>query len=123
MKQFYQIHELAKLFNLCPDTLRYYEEKGLLHPVRGENRYRRYGIQDICTLNVIRSLRDLGLGLYNLGSGGAVGRGYLRVETIRVTMPDGRSGVLRFDGQRRCTVEDAEGVLRDLCSRREEGER
>ena len=45
MKQFYQIHELAKLFNLCPDTLRYYEEKGLLHPVRGENRYRMYGIQ------------------------------------------------------------------------------
>ena len=35
MKQFYQIHELAKLFDLCPDTLRYYEEKGLLHPVRG----------------------------------------------------------------------------------------
>ena len=54
MKQFYQIHELAKLFDLCPDTLRYYEEKGLLHPVRGENRYRMYGIQDVCTLNIIR---------------------------------------------------------------------
>lgn len=72
---------------------------------------------------LVYALRDLGLGLYNLGSGGAVGRGYLRVETIRVTMPDGRSGVLRFDGQRRCTVEDAEGVLRDLCGRRKEGER
>lgn len=59
MKEFYQIHELAKLFDLCPDTLRYYEEKGLLHPVRGENRYRLYGIQDICTLNIIRSLREL----------------------------------------------------------------
>ena len=59
MKQFYQIHELAKLFDLCPDTLRYYEEKGLLHPVRGENRYRMYGIQDVCTLNIIRSLREL----------------------------------------------------------------
>ena len=59
MKQFYQIHELAKLFDLCPDTLRYYEEKGLLHPVRGENRYRMYGIQDVCTLNIIRALREL----------------------------------------------------------------
>ena len=49
MKEFYQIHELAKLFDLCPDTLRYYEEKGLLHPVRGENRYRMYGIQDVCS--------------------------------------------------------------------------
>jgi len=61
LKQFYQIHELAKLFDLCPDTLRYYEEKGLLHPVRGENRYRMYGIQDVCTLNIIRSLRELGI--------------------------------------------------------------
>ena len=59
MKQFYQIHELAKLFDLCPDTLRYYEEKGLLHPVRGEKRYRMYGIQDVCTLNIIRALREL----------------------------------------------------------------
>ena len=59
MKEFYQIHELAKLFDLCPDTLRYYEEKGLLHPVRGENRYRLYGIQDICTLNIIRAMREL----------------------------------------------------------------
>ena len=58
MKQFYQIHELAKLFNLCPDTLRYYEEKGLLHPVRGENRYRMYGIQDVCTLNIICAQRE-----------------------------------------------------------------
>ena len=61
MKEYYPIHELAKLFDLCPDTLRYYEEKGLLHPTRGENRYRRYGIQDICTLNIIRALRALDL--------------------------------------------------------------
>lgn len=59
MKEYYNISEIASLFGLCPDTLRYYEEKGLLHPVRGENRYRMYGIQDICTLNVIRSLREL----------------------------------------------------------------
>ena len=47
MKEFYRIHELSGLFGLCPDTLRYYEEKGLLHPARGENRYRMYGIQDV----------------------------------------------------------------------------
>lgn len=68
MKEFYQIHELAKLFDLCPDTLRYYEEKGLLHPVRGENRYRLYGIQDVCTLNIIRSLRELDLPTREIGS-------------------------------------------------------
>lgn len=35
MKDLYKIHEIAKLFGLHPDTLRYYEEKGLLHPERG----------------------------------------------------------------------------------------
>lgn len=61
MKNYYKIHEIAQLFRLHPDTLRYYEEKGLLSPVRGENGYRMYTIQDICTLNVIRSLRELDL--------------------------------------------------------------
>lgn len=61
MKEYYRIHELAQLFGLCPDTLRYYEERGLLHPARGENGYRMYGIQDVVTLNIIRSLRDVDL--------------------------------------------------------------
>lgn len=61
MKNLYKIHEIARLFHLHPDTLRYYEEKGLLHPVRGKSNYRMYTIQDICTLNVIRSLRELDL--------------------------------------------------------------
>ena len=59
LKDLYKIHEIAKLFHLHPDTLRYYEEKNLLHPVRGENGYRMYTIQDVCTLNVVRSLREL----------------------------------------------------------------
>ena len=37
MKDLYKIHEIAKLFGLHPDTLRYYEEKGLLHPERGHS--------------------------------------------------------------------------------------
>lgn len=61
MKDLYKIHEIARLFHLHPDTLRYYEEKGLLHPLRGESGYRMYTIQDVCTLNVIRALRELDL--------------------------------------------------------------
>lgn len=61
MKDLYKIHEIARLFHLHPDTLRYYEERGLLRPVRGDSGYRMYTIQDICTLNVIRSLRELDL--------------------------------------------------------------
>ena len=79
MKEFYQIHELAKLFGLHQDTLRYYEEKGMLHPSRGENRYRQYGIQDICTLNIIRSLRELGMTSEEI-------RSYLDKRTVQETL-------------------------------------
>lgn len=68
MRQLYSISRIADLYGLCPDTLRYYEEKGLLHPVRGENRYRMYGIRDICTLNVIRSLRGLDMPVERIGA-------------------------------------------------------
>lgn len=59
MKDYYQITEVAKLYGLCTDTLRYYEEQGLLHPHRSEAGYRLYSIDDICNLNVIRALRAL----------------------------------------------------------------
>ena len=90
MKEYYQIHELAKLFDLCPDTLRYYEEKGLLHPTRGENRYRMYGIQDVCTLNIIRSLRGLDLPTKDI-------RGYLERRSVGETLEllDREEGLLR----------------------------
>lgn len=68
MKDYYQVSELARLFSLHPDTLRYYEEKRLLHPERGENGYRMYSIQDLCTLNIIRSLRELGMPVERIGA-------------------------------------------------------
>lgn len=68
MKDLYKIHEIAKLFGLHPDTLRYYEEKGLLRPERGENGYRMYTIQDVCTLNIIRSQRELGVPVEEIGA-------------------------------------------------------
>ena len=79
MKESYTISELAKLFNLNPDTLRYYEERGILHPIRSENRYRMYGIQDICTLNVVRALRELGMPLEEI-------RDYLEGRTVTGTL-------------------------------------
>lgn len=58
----------------------------------------------LCGL-LLYALRDLGLGLYNLGSGWAIGRGLVAVEEIRAIMQDGESVVLRFDGQG--------GIIRD----------
>lgn len=59
MKQFYKIGEISKLYQIGPDSLRYYEELGLLQPIRGENGYRMYGLYDLWRLNVIRDLRRL----------------------------------------------------------------
>ena len=59
MKEYYKITEVARLYGLCTDTLRYYEEQGLLHPHRSETGYRLYSIDDICNPNVIRALREL----------------------------------------------------------------
>ena len=61
MSVHFRVAELAGLYGLNSDTLRYYEEQGLLHPRRGENRYRAYSIADLCDLNIIRSLRELGV--------------------------------------------------------------
>ena len=112
MKEYYQIHELAKLFELCPDTLRYYEEKGLLHPTRGENRYRLYGIQDVCTLNIIRSLRGLDLPTKDI-------RGYLERRSVGETLEllDREEGLLK----RR--MEELEAARKEAAERRARLER
>ena len=36
-EKYYTIGEIAKLYHLGVDTIRYYEEKGILKPNRGEN--------------------------------------------------------------------------------------
>ena len=71
---------------------------------------------------LLYALRDLGLGLYSLGSGGAIGRGYLSVREIKAVTPDGTEARLIFDKQHRCTVEDPAGIfqtwLNDLGGKR-----
>lgn len=59
MKASYKISEISALYNICPDSLRYYEEKGILSPRRDKNGYRLYGITDIWKLNVLKDLRLL----------------------------------------------------------------
>lgn len=90
----YKISELARLFSLCPDTLRYYEERGLLHPTRGENGYRQYGIQDICTLNIVRSLREIGMAVEEI-------RAYLQRRSLASTLAllDKEDALLRARAQ------------------------
>ena len=59
MKEFFKIGEISKLYHIGADSLRYYEELGILSPKRGENQYRLYSLNDLWKLNVIRDLRSL----------------------------------------------------------------
>lgn len=63
-----------------------------------------------CTL-LLYALRDLGLGLYNLGSGGAIGRGYITVGSITAQTPEGQMIELTFDAERKCVISDPDGLF------------
>lgn len=59
MKDSFKIGEISKLYKIGPDSLRYYEELGILTPKRGPNGYRQYSTSDLWRINVIRDLREL----------------------------------------------------------------
>ena len=86
-------------------------EEPLSTPVRLELSVRQGSNMEYALL--LYALRDLGLGLYNLGSGGAIGRGYVNVSEIVVTGPEGRQATLRFDGEQRCQLDDPNNLVAD----------
>lgn len=61
MKKFFKIGEISKLYGIGVDSIRYYEEIGIIKPERSESGYRHYSIHDIWRLNVIRDLRSIDL--------------------------------------------------------------
>ncbi|MCI9639094.1 MerR family transcriptional regulator [Anaerovoracaceae bacterium 41-7] len=63
MKEYYKIGEISALYGIGTDSLRYYEEIGILKPHRDNNGYRMYGIGDIRTLNILRDLRTIGFSM------------------------------------------------------------
>ena len=66
MKEYYKIGEISRLYGIGTDSLRYYEEIGILKPRRDDNGYRMYGINDIQTLNVLRELRSIGFSMQEI---------------------------------------------------------
>ncbi|MEE0741988.1 MAG: MerR family transcriptional regulator [Emergencia sp.] len=68
MKKYYKIGEISKLYGIGPDSLRYYEEIGILKPGRDDNGYRMYTISDIRTLNILRELRSIGFSMEEIKS-------------------------------------------------------
>ncbi|HFQ7888011.1 Zn(2+)-responsive transcriptional regulator [Enterobacter roggenkampii] len=60
----YRIGELAKLANVTPDTIRYYEKQQMInHEVRTEGGFRLYTDNDLQRLRFIRYARQLGFTL------------------------------------------------------------
>ena len=54
----YTIGEVARMMNIAPSTLRYYEKEGLLSlGVRASNGQRTYTDDDIATLSIIEYLK------------------------------------------------------------------
>lgn len=60
----FQIGEIARFFDVPTSTLRYWEDKGVLHPKKGiENHYREYTIEDLMTISDVIFYKNLGLRL------------------------------------------------------------
>ncbi|PKH18751.1 Zn(2+)-responsive transcriptional regulator [Enterobacterales bacterium CwR94] len=60
----YRIGQLAKLANVTPDTIRYYEKMALMgHEARTEGGFRLYTAEDLQRLRFIRYGRQLGFTL------------------------------------------------------------
>ncbi|KGP90313.1 transcriptional regulator [Pontibacillus chungwhensis BH030062] len=56
-----KIKEVANRLNTTPRTIRFYEEKGLIQPDKGENDYRSYSDDHLWRLQTILALREVGL--------------------------------------------------------------
>jgi len=63
-KPCYMIGVVAEMLGVHPQTLRFYEKKGLLRPSRTEGRTRMYSAEDVEELaRLLRLSRDLGVNL------------------------------------------------------------
>ena len=60
---------------------------------------------------LLYALRDLGLGLYSLGSGSSIGRGLLKVSELRAEAPGGRCARLTFQDFSVSDIADDTGLV------------
>ena len=62
----YSISQMAKLFDLEPHTLRFYEKEGILSPGRAENGTRRYTEEDVSQMEMLLCLKSTGMPLKDI---------------------------------------------------------
>lgn len=67
MDKSYTISEIAKIFNITTNKIRFYEKKGLLLPFRDlDSEYRKFDKNDIVRLQSILLYRSIGLSIDNI---------------------------------------------------------
>ncbi|CUS25360.1 hypothetical protein FC70_GL001254 [Paucilactobacillus oligofermentans DSM 15707 = LMG 22743] len=62
-KNIYTIGDFAQLTGLSPDTLRFYEQKGLVKPQRGNRNLRLYNDDDLEHVAMVRRMKMGGFSL------------------------------------------------------------
>ncbi|NHN35369.1 MerR family transcriptional regulator [Paenibacillus agricola] len=62
-----KINELALKLDVTPRAIRFYEEKGLLHPEKNKlNGYRQYTVEDAWRLQMIMAFREMGMSVEHI---------------------------------------------------------
>lgn len=107
MSKYFRIGELARLYHISTDSLRYYEELGLLIPKRSPNNYRLYSSEDLWRLNIIRDLRALDFSMESI-------REYLNNHTVASTLSMINEEIDAVDRQ----IARLKESRRSLCERR-----
>lgn len=64
----YYIGDVAKRLGITQRSIRYYEERGLIHPERTEGRFRVYAESEVERLRTVLLLKDLGMSLDEISS-------------------------------------------------------
>ncbi|MYT69538.1 MULTISPECIES: MerR family transcriptional regulator [unclassified Streptomyces] len=92
------IGELARRAGLTVRTIRYWSDEGVLHPVtRSDGGYRLYDAESVARLELIRTLRELGLGLDDVRKVLAGERDIASVAAAHVVALDAQIRVLRLN--------------------------
>jgi DNA-binding transcriptional MerR regulator len=63
MSEFLTIGELARRTGVTTSALRYYDELGLVRPTRRVSGHRRYGVDAVATVGIVRYLQEVGFTL------------------------------------------------------------
>lgn len=67
MREDYTISEVAEMFDITTNKIRFYEKKGLLLPIRqADNQYRKFNEEDIIRLQSILLYRSIGLSVHDI---------------------------------------------------------